>query len=90
MTRLMLALCLVLAGCSTTVPVKQKFPDVPPALMEPCAPLREVDADKGTLRDLLRTVIANYAAYYQCAARASTWQEWYNLQRQIFNDANNK
>ena len=34
MKYIILSLALVLAACSTPVPVKQKFPDVPKALVE--------------------------------------------------------
>ena len=41
-----LLLVLFLVACSTTVPVRQKFPDVPKALIEKCENLKKVEGDK--------------------------------------------
>ena len=38
----LLILTLLLAGCSTTVPVKRTFPDVPEELKMSCPDLKEV------------------------------------------------
>ena len=37
-----LILLLLLAGCSTTVPVKRTFPEVPKELLTKCPELKEV------------------------------------------------
>lgn len=76
-------LLLVLTGCSTVVPVKNEFPVAPSILLEKCPQLKEVDSDKGTLREMLKVVIENYATYYQCAAKTHGWQDWYHEQKKI-------
>lgn len=80
-----LVLCMMLAGCTTVVPVKQQFPVAPGILLERCPDLLTVDDGKNSLRDMLKVVIQNYSLYYQCAEKTHGWQDWYNQQRQIFN-----
>ena len=77
---------LSLTACSTTVPVKQQFPVAPSILMEKCPQLQKVDSDKGTMREMLKVVIENYATYYQCAAKTHGWQDWYTEQKKIYDD----
>jgi hypothetical protein len=86
--KLILALTVMLAGCTTAVPVKQEFPVAPAVLLERCPDLLVVDDGKNSLRDMLKVVIQNYALYYQCAEKTNGWQDWYNQQRKIFNGAN--
>ena len=87
MKTVVITLALFLTACSTTVPVKQKFPDAPPALMEKCQQLKTVAEDKGTLREFLKTVIENYSLHYQCADKVQGWQDWYQEQKRIFEGA---
>jgi hypothetical protein len=84
MKTLALALTLFLAGCTTTVPVKQEFPVAPAILLERCPDLLIIDDGKNSLRDMLKIVIQNYALYYQCAEKTHGWQEWYQQQRKIY------
>lgn len=79
---------LLLTGCATPVPVKQKWPDAPATLQEHCPPLKELGKDQTALKDLLIVMIDNYAAYYQCAGRTQGWQEWYQEQKKIQEQAN--
>lgn len=79
-----LALTLLLAGCSTPVPVKQEFPVAPAVLLERCPDLLTVDDGKNSLRDMLKIVIQNYALYYQCAEKTHGWQDWYQSQKKIY------
>jgi hypothetical protein len=79
---------MMLVGCSTTVPVKQRWPAAPAALQERCPPLKQLDQSQGTLRDLLMVMIDNYAVYYSCAGRTQGWQDWYTDQKKIFEDSN--
>jgi hypothetical protein len=81
-------LSVTLAGCSTLVPVKQKWPDAPPTLQEKCPPLKQLEKDQTGLKDLLMVMIDNYAVYYVCAGRTQGWQDWYQEQQKIFNGAN--
>jgi hypothetical protein len=87
MRYLILALTVALTGCfATVVPVKQEFPIAPAILLEKCPDLMQIDDGKNTLRDMLKVVIQNYALYYQCAEKTHGWQDWYNQQKQIYNN----
>lgn len=78
----------LLSGCATPVPVKQKWPDAPAALQERCPQLKELGKEQGTLKDLLMVMIDNYAVYYVCAGRTQGWQDWYQEQKKIQDQAN--
>jgi inhibitor of KinA sporulation pathway (predicted exonuclease) len=79
----------VLAGCTTVaVPVRQQFPDAVPELKQSCEDLMTVKGDAVTITALLKAVVENYTRYHQCAARVEGWQEWYDAQRKIFEEAN--
>lgn len=77
-------IALALAGCSTVVPVQQKFPVAPQMLLERCPDLMLIDDGKNSLRDVLKVVIQNYSLYYQCAEKTHGWQDWYGEQKRIF------
>ena len=81
---IVVASCLTLLGCSTTVPLTQKFPQVPPALMEPAKDLNKLPEDKKTLTDLIENANDNYGTYYELKSKYDSWIEWYNVQKQIF------
>lgn len=83
---LMFAIVIVLiavSGCSTTVPVAQKFPDVPNRLLQKCPQLETVN-DGVKLSELTKTVTMNYSTYYSCAVTVDGWVEWYTIQKAIF------
>ena len=82
-----LLIALLLSGCSTVVPVVAKFPE-PPAkgAMTACPNLQKL-TDGARLSDVANTVTVNYSTYYECAVKADAWQEWYNIQRIIFERA---
>jgi hypothetical protein len=88
MRLLALTLALMLTACSTTVPVKQKFPDVPKELLEKCPDLKKAEPDTKAITDLLRTVVENYGLYYQCSLKQDGWTEWYDTQKKIFDSTN--
>lgn len=77
-----LLIALLLSGCSTVVPVTAKFPDKPKNV-EACPQLDTVKDDV-KLSELTSTVTKNYSTYYECAVKADTWQEWYEIQKRIF------
>lgn len=80
---LILAAVITLTGCSTLVPVKQKFPDVPTELKTGCPELIQTQpTDK--LSDVLKVVVDNYGQYHECRIKVDAWIEWYNNQKQIF------
>lgn len=78
----------ILVGCATPVPVKQKWPEAPTVLQEPCVALKQLQPEQNTLRDLLMVMIENYAAYYACAGRTQGWQDWYREQKKVHQEAN--
>ena len=86
MKYLAIILALTLAGC-TSVPIKQKFPEAPAKLMTKCPNLKTVEGDKVTVTDMLKVVVENYSTYYQCAVVTDGWQEWYQVQKIIFDQA---
>ena len=81
-----IVLALMLTGCTTVVPVKQQFPVAPAILLERCPDLLQIDDGKNSLRDMLKTVIQNYALYYQCAEKTHGWQQWYTDQKKIYEE----
>ena len=81
-----LLLILLLAGCSTTVPVKQKFPKATPELMKKCESLKKIEGDKVAITDMLKVIVQNYSLYYECSTKVDGWQDWYNEQKKIFDN----
>ena len=75
---------MILPGCSTTVPLKINFPEVPSQLMEQAPDLKPVPADKKEFSDLLENVNENYGTYYDVRERFNAWIEWYKTQKEIF------
>ena len=79
-----LLIALLLAGCSTTVPVTQKFPNATPELMKKCESLKKVEGDKVAITEMLKVIVQNYTLYYECSTKVDGWQDWYNEQKKIF------
>ena len=80
-------IALLLSGCSTVVPVTARFPEPPGrGAMTACPALQKLN-DGAKLSDVASTVTVNYATYYECAVKTDAWQEWYNIQRIIFERA---
>lgn len=75
-----LAMC---SGCSTVVPVVAKFPAAPKLGVGTCPQLQTVN-DGAKLSELTSTVTVNYGTYYECAVKADQWNEWYEIQKRIF------
>ena len=82
-----LILALLLSGCSTVVPVTVKFPEPPAKGAITACPALQKLKDDAKLSDVANTVTVNYGTYYECAVKADAWQEWYNIQRIIFEKA---
>lgn len=78
-----LLVVLTLAGCSTTVPVTRKFPEIPTALSTACPDLKQAE-NSPKLSALVTTVTQNYELYKQCQIKMDTWNEWYQAQKQVF------
>lgn len=81
-TLLSLTIVGLLVGCSTVVPVKHKFPDVPSTLLVKCPPLKKLD-EQPKLSDISKTISQNYTAYHECSVKSDAWIEWYQVQKQI-------
>jgi hypothetical protein len=78
-----LLLVLILTGCSTTVPVTAKFPNVPERLLVKCPQLEKLE-NEAKLSDIGKTVTNNYTTYYECAVKNDAFIEWYQTQKRIF------
>ena len=79
-----LVILLLLAGCSTTVPVSRKFPEVPDVLMVPCPPLTQIKEGTTKLSEVVGVVTDNYFEYHKCSDKHDLWMEWYKAQKEIF------
>ncbi len=84
----LLLLSFILAGCTTVVPVKSKFPEPPGKMsLEKCPNLQKLQED-AKLSDVARTVTLNYTTYYECAIKSDAGIEWYNVQKHIYENIN--
>jgi len=85
-----LVICIILAflatGCSTTVPVKVKFPEVPERILQKCPQLEKL-GEEVKLSDISKTITINYTTYYECAVKHDAFVEWYNIQKNIYEGA---
>ena len=79
-----LLILLLLAGCSTTVPVARKFPEVPDVLMIPCPPLTQIKEGTTKLSEVVGVVTDNYFEYHKCSDKNDLWMEWFKAQKEIF------
>ena len=79
-----LLILLLLAGCSTTVPVARKFPEMPDSFKVPCTPLAQIKQDTTKLSEVITVVTDNYMEYHKCSDKNDMWIEWYSLQKEIF------
>jgi hypothetical protein len=83
---LILVPILLLVACSTTVPVKRTFPQVPAELLAECPDLKLVPEDTTELSKTLSVVVENYGQYKECQLKVDLWTEWYTKQKQIFEE----
>lgn len=84
MKSLIIALVLLLSGCSTTVPVTAKFPQAPGTLVQEACPNLQKLEGSAKLSDVAKTVSVNYSEYYLCAVKLEAWQRWYHEQKTIY------
>jgi len=80
-----IVLLATLVGCSTTVPVRAKFPEAPEKLLVKCPQLEKL-GEEPKLSDISKTITVNYTTYYECAVKDDAWIEWYQIQKKIFED----
>lgn len=84
MKYIVLVLGLVLSGCSTVIPITQKWPEPPGTLVqEVCAELQKLPDDP-KLSQVATVVANNYTEYYMCSAKLEAWQRWYREQKIIY------
>ena len=81
-----IVLAFLITGCSTAVPVTQKFPDAPDMLKEKCPELKTIAGERVTIIEFTRTVSENYTTYHQCAGKNEAWIDWYRQQKKIWED----
>jgi hypothetical protein len=55
--------------------------------MTKCPNLKTVEGNNVSITEMLKVVVENYSTYYQCAVVTDGWQEWYQVQKIIFEDA---
>ena len=79
-----LLILLLLAGCSTTVPVARKFPEIPDMLKETCKPLSQIKEGTTKLSEVITVVTDNYMEHHKCSDKVDMWIEWYSLQKENF------
>jgi hypothetical protein len=83
MKTLILTAALLLSGCTTVVPVTQRWPEAPGLQsMQKCPELKKLEANP-QLSDVARTITLNYTEYYSCVVKLEAWQEWYAKQELI-------
>lgn len=75
---------LLLAACSTVVPVKRKFPEADPFMLEPAVELKTLPPDTTDLDKLITNSAENYGEYRKLVQRYEMWQEWYKKQKENF------
>ena len=82
--RYFLLLTVFLAACSTTVPVKRKFPDADPFMFEPAPALEVLPPDTTDLDKLITNSTENYGRYRVLVQKLEMWKEWYIKQKENF------
>lgn len=82
--RYALLLALLLSACSTTVPVKRKFPDADPVMFEKAPALTVLPPDTTDLDQLITNSTENYGRYRELVQRLEMWKEWYIKQKENF------
>lgn len=76
-------IALLLAGCSTTVPVVVKFPEAKEIMLEKCSDLKPTPED-AKLSEIAKIIGINYTSYHECSAKNDAWSEWYHKQKNIY------
>jgi hypothetical protein len=52
--------------------------------MEKSSNLKPLPEDKKTLADLIENANDNFSSYYILKEKYDAWQEWYQMQRRIY------
>lgn len=85
MKKIILGIFLLLSSCAIT-PDMPKFPDVPEELKVSCQDLLMVKEGETKLSETLKVVTANYELYHECQLKNNSWKEWYDTQKNIFEE----
>lgn len=83
--KILLYFIVLLAGCSTPVPLKQTFPEAPKPLLSVCEPLQLAQANT-TISELTKIIVENYAQYHLCASTHASFIAWYYQQKKNFEE----
>jgi hypothetical protein len=88
MKYIIVALAVLLSGCTTVVPIAAKFPEAPSIIMERCPDLKKIETETTVMSILTKTVTENYTTYYECAVKVDAFRKWYETQKAIFENLN--
>lgn len=77
-------ICLILLSGCTTVPVQQKWPQIPKTLQEGCPPLLMIKEDSVEIVNFMETVVLNYNLYHDCQIKNQGWLKWYKEQKELY------
>lgn len=81
---ILVMILMALSGCSTTAPVKQKFPEAPEELLKNCGSLQTLEPSTKKLSDVLTAVTENYSKFHECKIKNDAWIEWYNANKKLY------
>ena len=87
-----IAMMFILSGCASTktVPVTMNFPQAPePLLMEP-EKLETLPEDATQLSEILDNSTVNYGKYRELQLKYEQWQRWYDSNRLIHKETQEK
>lgn len=79
-----LLVLLLISGCTTTLPVTQKFPSLPETISSKCDELDEIEGETITLSGLSKTIATNYKKHHLCKSKHDEFLIWYDKQKKIF------
>jgi hypothetical protein len=85
MNKFLICTMLFLTGCTTSVPVRQKFPEAPEALQTTCPNLQQLKSEV-VLSDVSKVIQQNYSLYHNCQLLQKSWIDWYKEQRAIYKE----
>jgi hypothetical protein len=84
--KLLIAILAVGLSACVSVPVERKFPKAPEELMMACPNLQTIPVGTTQLSVVVEVVATNYGQYQLCQTKTDTWIEWYNQQKEIFDN----
>jgi hypothetical protein len=89
MKYLIILSAVLLASCSTPVPLTPRFPEAPATLLESCPKkLQTIEGDSVNIVDFTSVVVKNYGTYHECAVKYDSWIEWYTTQKKLWDESN--